>query len=99
MQRIILVNRRREIFQAKRVYWQPRYVLLVANSTYRDLETTFEFSREALQELANALATREQTQQRELALIIDLDNGENEAFSRQRAAEYGADVSLTVELD
>ena len=71
MQRIIVVNRRREIFQVKRVYWQPRYVLLVANSTYRNIETTFEFSREALQELANALLRREQTQQRELALMID----------------------------
>jgi len=99
MQRIILMNRRREIFQVRRVYWQPRYVLLVANSTHRNLGTTFEFSREALEELANAVARREQTQQRELALMIDLDSRQNEIFSRQRAAEYVADASATIQLD
>jgi len=48
MQRIILVNRRREIFQVKRLYWQPLYVLLAANSRHGNVETTFEFSRKAL---------------------------------------------------
>ncbi len=51
--------------------------MLVANSIDRNLETTFEFSREALKELAKLLAGREQMQQRELALMIDLDSRQN----------------------
>jgi len=30
--------------------------------------------------------------------MIDLDNGQDEAFGRQRAAQHGADLSISVEL-
>lgn len=83
----------------KRIFWQPRYALLVANSIYRNLETTFEFSREALRDLANALMRKEEMRQQELALVIDLDEGQNELCSRQRAAEHGADLSISVGFD
>ena len=83
----------------RRIFWQPRYVLLAANSIYRNLETTFEFPREALRDLAGALMRREETQHRELALVIDLDEGQNELCSRQAAAKHGADLSMSVEFD